>query len=92
LHLPNPAGPDQRKTQEYSKPSLVSILYQNTLHRTCEIVLESYTNFTQWQKAVSARKKKNLKMKEFKVNKLFSSDANSLTPEHTVMIKTCYDL
>jgi hypothetical protein len=27
-----------------------------------------------------------------KVNKLFSSDAKSLTPEHTAMFKTYYDL
>jgi hypothetical protein len=53
----------------------------------------SYTNFTKWHKAVSERKKIiNPKMKEFNVNKLFSSDANCLTPEHTVIIKTCYDL
>jgi hypothetical protein len=35
---------------------------------------------------------KNLKKKELKVNKLFSSDANSITTEQIVMIKICYDL
>jgi hypothetical protein len=38
------------------------------------------------------KEKKKPKKKEFKVNKLFSSDVNSLTLEHTAMIKTCYDL
>jgi hypothetical protein len=37
-------------------------------------------------------KKKNLKKDEFKVNKLFSSAAYSLTPQHTAMMNTCYDL
>jgi hypothetical protein len=30
---------------------------------------------------------KSLSKKEFKVNELFSSDANSLTPEQIVMVK-----
>jgi hypothetical protein len=58
----------------------------------CEIVLVSYTNLTQWQKAISARSTMKSDKEEFRVNKLFSSDATCLTPEHTVMIKMCYNL
>jgi len=46
--------------------TIVSILYQNTWHRNLwNKVLVSYTNLTQWQKALSARSTKRLNKKKF---------------------------
>jgi hypothetical protein len=43
-------------------------------------------------KGSKCKKHKKYEKERFMVNKVFSSDANSLITEHTVMIKTYYNL
>jgi hypothetical protein len=86
-------GPDQCKNWEFSKPSLVGILCQNTLHRTLwNKVLVSCTNLTQWQKAVSAMRSKKIWTRRVKVKQTLQQWCKLSHHRTNRHDQKCYDL